>query len=604
MCGFYLTNLNLKKEQVINKINSIKFRGPDYTGFKKINNVSMSHVRLSIIDLNERSNQPLSTGDLHIVFNGEIYNYKQIKKELITKGFNFNTECDTEVLLKGYSYYGLKILDKLNGMFSFAIYDKTKNIVFCARDRTGQAPFFYSFNNGVFEISSQLRPLINSNSIISHKSISYFLDLGYVPSPYSIIKSVKKLQPGNYMIINISKNKLDIKKYWDLDKVKTQNISYDSAKIKLKSILEDAIKIRMHADVPMAFFLSGGVDSSLVSSIASNLTDKKINTFSVGFTDPKFDESKLSKSFSKILNTNHFETIVNTEDILDELKTFARVYDEPFSDSSALPSLLLNKLVKPHASVALSGDGGDESFLGYNQFDLAKRFNYLTIIPYFIRKIFSKIQWHKLIKSKFGTVQEILNSKDIFSFSLKFYSVYDSLQKLRDESWKELYVKYKNLSKSPIQIMADLTIKLWLENDSNVKVDRASKAYAVEVRSPFLDYRLIEFARSLPIKYRYRNGEKKYILKELLSDYIPKDVFDVPKKGFSIPLKKWLRNELKEDVLKQLNDSFLSQIPNFNTLKFKNQLDEHMNGNYDHSTNIWKIYVLSMWYKEFNYLKK
>ena len=152
--------------------------------------------------------------------------------------------------------------------------------------------------------------------------------------------------------------------------------------------------------------------------------------------------------------------------------------------------------------------------------------------------------------------------------------------------------------------MADLTIKLWLENDSNVKVDRASKAYAVEVRSPFLDYRIIEFARSLPIKYRYRNGEKKHILKELLSDYIPKDVFDVPKKGFSIPLKKWLRNELKKDVLKQLNDSFLSQIPNFNTLKFKNQLDEHMNGNYDHSTNIWKIYVLSMWYKEFNYLKK
>jgi asparagine synthase (glutamine-hydrolysing) len=601
MCGFYITNKDFSNKVVIEKVNSIKFRGPDYTGFKKIGDISMAHVRLSIIDLNKRSNQPMSFVDSHIVFNGEIYNYREIRDELINKGINFETESDTEVLLKGYRFFGVKILDKLNGMFSFAIFDKKNDQIFCARDRTGQAPFFYTFEKGIFEISSQLRPLINPKSKVSSKSVSFYLDLGYVPSPYSIIKNVKKLAAGNYLIIDNSKNNIEIKQYWDLKKVKTIKISYNSAKSQLKELLKDAIKIRMNSDVPMAFFLSGGIDSSLITSMATELVQDKINTFSVGFSDPKFDESKLSKKFSKILKTNHYETVCNSSDILSEIKSFSKVYDEPFSDSSALPSLLLNRMVKNHATVALSGDGGDESFLGYNQFDLARRFNYLLLIPLFIRKLISKLNWHSIIKSKKETIREILNSEDIFSFSLKFYSVYDSIQKIRDQSWKKLYFKYKDLSNNSIQQMADLNIKLWLENDSNVKVDRASKAYAVEVRSPFLDYRIIEFARSLPVNFRYKKGDKKYILKDLLEEYIPKDTFDVPKKGFSIPLKKWLKNDLKDDILEKLNDNFFDKIPNFNKEKFKKQLSEHMLGKYDHSTNIWKIYILSLWYEEFNF---
>jgi len=601
MCGFYLTNLDFSKEQVINKVNLIKFRGPDFTGYKKVENISMAHVRLSIIDLNNRSNQPMTIGNLHISYNGEIYNYKEIRAELIKEGFNFETESDTEVLLIGYQFFGVGILDKLNGMFSFAIFDKENNKIFCARDRTGQAPFFYYFEDGSFEISSQLRPLLNEKSEVSSRAISYYLDLGYVPSPYSIIKKVSKLQPGNYMEIDLSNNSLEIKNYWDLTEIKTVKISYDSAKEVLRQLLEDAIKIRMNSDVSMAFFLSGGIDSSLVTSIATKISDREINTFSIGFNDPEYDESKLSKKFSKIVKTNHFETICSSDDILNELKSFSKVYDEPFSDSSALPSLILNKLVKPHATVAISGDGGDESFLGYNQFDLVRRFNYLLIIPLYIRRIISRINWQLIIKSKKGTIREILNSKNIFSFSLKFYSVYDSLQKVRDESWKELYTQYKNLSKNPIQKMADLNFKLWLENDSNVKVDRASKAYAVEVRSPLLDYRIIEFARSLPVNYRYEKGNKKRILKDLLEDYIPRDVFESPKKGFAIPLKKWLRDELKEDVIEKLSDTFLDRIPNIDKEKFKIQLSEHMSTKYDHSTNIWKLYILALWYDEFKF---
>lgn len=599
MCGIYITNRPYQKDEIENKLKKISFRGPDNLDVKKINDVSMGHLRLAIIDLDKRSNQPYIFNQYSIVYNGEIYNFESIRAELIEQGFFFDTKSDTEVLIKGYSVWGKDILDKLNGMFAFAIYDATENKIFCARDRLGIKPFYYFWKDGKFEICSQLRPLINSTSKVSNEAISIYLDCGYVPSPYSIIEDVYKLSPGNLMEIDLNKGTKLITEYWNLKPVEIKNISYDKAKDELHELLIDAVKIRMHSDVPLGSFLSGGIDSALVSSIASKILKNPINTFTIAFDDPKFDEKKVAAQYAKIIDSNHNETVCAPNDALAMIDKLIEVYDEPFSDSSALPSLLLNSITKQYATVALSGDGGDESFLGYEHFDLLEKFNKISGIPFILRKFLSRINWYKIFGGRPQTIKGILRATDSNDFAWKIFTGFDSLQKIRDTRWFDKYKGYKYWSNSSIQRMADLNIKLWLENDSNVKVDRASMAYSVEVRSPLLDYRIVEYARNLPVSFRFKKGVKKKILRDILKEYIPDEVFNQPKKGFSIPIGKWIREDLKPEINQELNDDFLNRIPNLDVSKFKLQLEQHMVGKYDFSYNIWKMFVLAKWYKEF-----
>ncbi|MEO8515902.1 MAG: asparagine synthase (glutamine-hydrolyzing) [Flavobacterium sp.] len=600
MCGIYITNIPYSEDEVKDKLGSIKFRGPDNLGYKKIDAISLGHLRLSIIDLGERANQPFTYNQFTIVFNGEIYNFKDIKEELLLKGYTFSTTSDTEVLIKGYEFWGKDVLSKLNGMFAFAIYDSESQTIFCARDRVGVKPFYYSWNDGAFEICSQLRPLIKKESKVSSAAVSIYLDCGYIPSPFSIIEGVHKLQPGNYMEIDLHKKTKTATQFWDLKPVAIKNISYEEAKKELHELLIDAVKIRLQSDVSLGSFLSGGIDSALVSSIAAKISPTPINTFTIGFEDPKYDESKVAKQFSEIIGSNHVETICGPDDALKMLDKLIKVYDEPFADSSALPSLLLNSVTKPYATVALSGDGGDESFLGYDHFMLLEKFRKIAFIPLWLRKLLSIIPWFKILNTRPETIKGILTSRDEYELITKIFTSQDTLQKAPYLSWLEEYKKYSVLSHEPLQIAADLNIKLWLENDSNVKVDRASMASQVEVRSPFLDYRIIEFARNLPVSFRYEKGLTKKITRDILSEYIPKEIFDQPKRGFSIPLGKWIQNELKEDVVLELNDQFLSSIPNLNVEKFKMQFKLHMDDKYDYSFNIWKLYILAKWYKEFD----
>jgi asparagine synthase (glutamine-hydrolysing) len=603
MCGIYITNIPFAKDEIVGKLKSIEFRGPDNLGYEKTGDISLGHLRLSILDLDLRSNQPYTFGHMKIVFNGEIYNYEYIKKELIALGFSFETTSDTEVLIKGFSFWGNKLLDKLNGMFAFAIYNTATGEIFCARDRLGVKPFFYYWEDGKFEICSQLRPLFNNDSKVSEEAISIYLDCGYVPSPYSILENVYKLPPGNFMVIDLNKKSKTISEYWNLNSVSESKITYENAKNELHELIIDAVKIRMQSDVPLGAFLSGGIDSSLVAAIASKLSNAPVNTFTIGFEDPKYDESKVAQQFAEIIGSNHNEIICRTEDILNMLPTFVKVYDEPFSDSSALPSLLLNSVTKQHATVALSGDGGDESFLGYLNFDLMDKFEKANVVPFFIRKGLSILPWYKIFKGRPETIKGILKSKNSDDFSWKIFTGYDSLQKNEKSSWKTYYQGYKKWAKNPKQRLADLNIKLWLENDSNVKVDRASMAFSVEVRSPFLDYRIVEFARKLPVEYRYDRGNKKKIVKDILSEYIPQEVFDQPKKGFKVPITYWLKNELKNDVIKKLNDDFLYKIPNFDVEKFKLKMKSFYDDKYDYSNIVWRLYVLALWYKEFDFIK-
>ncbi len=600
MCGIYITNIPYTTKEVNDKLKSIEYRGPDNLGILKANNITLGHLRLSILDLDHRSDQPMILDNLIITFNGEIYNFLEVKAELETLGYNFKTTSDTEVLLVGYKQWGNNLLTKINGMFAFCIYDATKQTLFCARDRMGVKPFYYYWKNGDFEICSQMRPLI-PNKEINKEAVSMYMDCDYVPSPYSILKDVFKLPPGHFMEIDIPEKNKKIKQYWDLKKVKTRNISYSKAKEELHALLTDAVKIRLQSDVPIGSFLSGGIDSALVSSIASKVSSSPINTFSIGFDDPKFDESKVAEEFVTYIKSNHKTTICTAKDSLNLLPKLVKVYDEPFADASALPSLLLNSVTKPNATVALSGDGGDESFLGYNHFEWMMKYKWIFVIPLFLRKIIANSFLPKLIGKGSLAASEALISDNIDTYISKIFIRFDSLNIKRDLSWLEHYNGYKKWSKNPLQKTADLNIKLWLENDSNVKVDRASMAYSVEVRSPFLDYRVVEYARSLPISFRYQKNNRKRILKDILEEYIPRKVFTQPKKGFSIPLGDWIANELKDEIFRILTDEFLNTIPNFNVEKFKGQLHEHMTGNRIYFTNIWKVFMYGKWCEEFGF---
>lgn len=604
MCGIYLTNIKYKNDVVEKKLESISFRGPDYTGITKVNNLTLGHLRLSILDLDPRSNQPMVYENLHIVFNGEIYNYKIIKEELKELGYQFKTESDTEVLLIGFYEWKQDLLNKINGMFAFSIYDKISNTIFSARDRLGVKPFYYFYENNKIEICSQIRPLLKGKKI-NEEAISIYLDCKFIPSPYTIVENVHKLPPGNFMIIDLNKKTKIITEYWNLKKrQKIKDITYEKAKKELHELLIDAVKIRLQSDVPLGSFLSGGIDSALVSSIAAKLSPNPINTFTIGFDDNNFDESTVAEQFAKIIKSNHKTTICKIEDIEDMIPKIKEVFDEPFADSSALPSLLLNSITKEYATVALSGDGGDESFIGYTHFDSLAKHKPIIDLPYSIRKFFSHSYFLSIIGQNNRRVKNALLTKTKHEFIENIFSRRGMLLLKKNQKWLKYYQDYKTLSKNFLQKAADLNIKLWLENDSNVKVDRASMAYSVEVRSPFLDYRVVEYARSLPISYRYKKGNQKRILNDILEEYIPKEVFNQPKKGFAVPIGDWMRNELKEEFTASLNDEFLRSVPNLNVKKFKLLYDNHMSKKEDNTEFIWKLYVLSQWYKEFDNINK
>lgn len=579
MCGIYLTNIPFKKEEVRIKLEKIKYRGPDYTGVLKRDTITLGHLRLAILDLDQRSNQPFRYKNLTIVYNGEIYNFKDIRSELERIGYSFQTTSDTEVLIKGFDAWGEQVLDKLNGMFAFAIYDSKNQKVFCARDRLGVKPFYYYWKDGQFEICSQLQPLMNKDSKVSSEAVSIYLSTGYFPSPFSILEDVYKLQPGCSLSIDLKKKSKEIKKYWDLEEVEILDVTYDEAKDRVETLLKDAVKIRMQADVPLGTFLSGGIDSALVTALAAEMSSKKIKTFTIGFDDPKYDESKVAEKFASILGTEHTTTICKVEDVLELIPKLIEVYDEPFADSSALPSLLLNKKTKQHVTVALSGDGGDESFIGYNYFKTILKFNKLARIPFVIRNTISKL----LPKS--NKYKKILSCKNENQFIERVFSKNNQLKWFKNHYWQ-----YLNLSNNSIQKAADLNIKLWLENDSNVKVDRASMAYSVEIRSPFLDYRIVELARRLPMSFKFGENKTKRILRDVLSNYIPEEVFNLPKSGFSIPLDKWIKNELRDEIENNITIKSFVSINDFeqiyNGLDFKN------------NTIKWRLYMLSKWLKQ------
>jgi len=395
MCGIYGTNKNYTAEQLRSKLERTRFRGPDYSSVDKVgtnNKFVFGHNRLSIIDLDPRSNQPFCyNSSIHIVFNGEIYNFLVIKQELINKGYSFKTTSDTEVLCAAYIEYGNDFVTKLNGMFAFAIFDETKNKIFAARDRMGQKPFYYSFDENGFEFSSQLASiqLFNNNLSISKNAIRYFLKWSVIPDPYSIFNEVKKLKAGYTLELDLNTNSLSTNQYWDIKTTPAvYHGNYVEAKAKLKSLLQDAVSTRLVADVPVGVFLSGGIDSSLIAALATESSNKKVKTFSVKFNEKGFDESIYAQKVANHLNTDHHIIECNYDEGLDLIENFSYYYDEPFADASAIPSMLLAKYTSRHVKVAVSGDGGDEGFIGYHRYKWMKQVETLLFSIYYRFRFF------------------------------------------------------------------------------------------------------------------------------------------------------------------------------------------------------------------------
>lgn len=594
MCGIYISNFTSDSE-VIDKLNKVKFRGPDNLSIRRFGSIILGHLRLSIIDLDVRSNQPFTYKNLSIIFNGEIYNYKDLRSELNTLGYDFMTESDTEVILLGFYHFGRDFIKKLNGMFAILIYDSLANKIFAFRDRVGVKPLYYSLSDGKFEAASQIQQLNNNGKIDKDALISYYMS-GFIPSPFSIYENIKKLEPGSILEFDLNNLKVNISKFWDLEKLPSKlKSNYKKTKEELETLIEDCVKIRLNTDVPLGTFLSGGIDSPIVTYYSNKNSQNKINSFTIGFEEKSFNESLTAKYYSKIIDTIHNEKVVSTESLIETLPEFLTVYDEPFSDSSAIPTLILSKYTKSRVTVSLSGDGSDEIFLGYNHFNNLFYLNFFYKIPFFLRRAIVKFVPLRLLP-KGNILKKVLSFKKIEDFMIEtFYGAGVDYITEKSENVINHYEKYLSYSENYLEKMSDFSIKFWLENDSNVKVDRASMFNSLEVRSPFLDYRLIEFVRKIPTKYKFNNGSKKIILKDILSKFIDKQKFNLPKKGFSIPLKEWIKKDLKDDIQSSLSLEFLTSLPYFDEIKFIKKMEKHFNNEIDFSRHIWRIYVLNKW---------
>jgi len=582
------------------KLDRISFRGPDASDFKIYENkLILGQNRLSIIDLNIRSNQPFQYEHINLTFNGEIYNFNEIKAILTSKGYTFRTSSDTEVVCAAYLEYGEKCLKEFNGMFAFVLYDKKNNLLFGARDRMGQKPFYYSLQNQNFEFASQPSQIaIGNNYSFDEVALSQFFRWKYIPEPNSIYKEIKKLKAGHQFVFNLSSKKFETKAYWEIDQETNYKGTFEDAKLELKDLLNSAVSNRMISDVPLGIFLSGGIDSSLICAIAQNQSKEKLKTFSIGFQESSFDESKYAELVSSKLKTDHTKITCTYNEVFDLIDSFSYYYDEPFSDASAIPSMLLAKHTRKIVTVALTGDGGDENFIGYGKYTRLQKFNSLFKIPLFIRKGLSKglklspKERHNKVLAK-GIAMPSIN---------ELY--YEKMMVLNNQWLNDAelganpeYKKYLNSNKHLYERISDYDLKTYLVDDINTKVDRASMAFSLEARAPLLDYRIVNFARKLPTSYKVRGNNKKYILKEVLYEYLPKPYFDRPKSGFKMPFEIWFRTNLKEMVLDTLTKKNIQSLPNVNVNEVLKMIDAHMDGKENNYILIWTLLVFFNWQK-------
>jgi asparagine synthase (glutamine-hydrolysing) len=630
MCGitgFIDFKKNSSKAILEKMTQTLQHRGPDGSGTEIIETtnakIGFGHRRLSIIDLTEHSKQPLQSNENWITFNGEIYNYKEIRSELEKEGFDFKTKGDTEVILKSYAFWGEKCVDKFIGMFAFAIYDKSKNIVFCARDRAGVKPFFYYHKNDLFLFASELKAFHEHPSFekkLNLASVGAFMQFGNVPSDMCIFSNCFKLKPGHTLTISLENKSISTKQYWnvyDSYNAPKSQLSFDDAKIETEKILQSAIDYRMVADVPVGVFLSGGYDSACVTALLQKNTTEKIKTFTIGVPDIGLNEAPYAKEVAKHLGTEHYEFTCSTKEAIELIDDLPYFYDEPFADSSAIPTTLVSKMARELVTVALSADGGDETFAGYNRYDFLSRYQQkLNKVPGFARKgtaylmdkissenlpiLRDKYNFHNRYEKLKGVLRDPSSESIMLSVSQQFTD--KQLQELLEEkpNYSSSFYKSKELinpNASPLSYMMAIDYQTYLVDDIMQKVDRATMSVSLEGREPLLDHRIIEFVATLPDDFKYRNGEKKYLLKEIVHQFIPKEMMDRPKMGFAIPIAGWMQNELKNHVEDYLSESKIKGQGIFNWQAVSDLKNKFFSGKKELDFKLWYLLMFQMWYE-------
>lgn len=621
MCGIvgYFSSEGFFGDSIELITRSLSHRGPNAQGIFKEKNVALGHTRLSILDLSEKANQPMfsHTTNYVMVYNGEVYNYKELSSELKfnQKQISFNTNSDSETVLELFSYKGLACLEHLNGMFAFAIYNRIKEEIVLVRDRIGIKPLYYYWDGKNLAFASELKALITIPTIkkeINFESIYKYFHLGFVPAPDSIYKNIYKLEPGCCLIAN--KAGIEIHKYWSLEaNLQTETINDEKqAIVILSDLIASSVQFQLRSDVPFGVFLSGGIDSSLITAQAARFSGTTINTFSIGFEENKFDESKFAFAIAKYLGTNHHQFIVTFKDVFNLIEGLPAIYDEPFADSSALPTLLVSKLAKQHVTVTLSGEGGDELFMGYGIYKWANRLD--NALVKLIKPV--AVWGFKKLNSRYKRVAELFNY-DTFSFSHLFSQeqyLFSSkeLKNLLDNETNnyksflnslliknEYVLGFRKINKrilalSELQSIFDL--KTYLPDDLLTKVDRASMYYGLETRVPYLDHRIVAFALNLNHKLKIKNGVQKYLLKEVLYQYVPKEYFNRPKQGFSIPLSKWMNNELVPLINDYLNESVIKSQGIFNYQAIQQLIKNYRQGDNYLYNRLWLLLMFQLWY--------
>lgn len=584
---------------------SIKHRGPDASGYFLDSQIALGHRRLSIIDLDARSNQPFLSKDGRyvMVYNGEIYNYKKIADELVQSGISLRTTSDTEVIIEGFAIWGAGVLQKMNGMFALAIYDQQEKKLFLCRDRVGKKPLFYYLKDNVLLFGSELKsilchPLIASNIEIDLSTISTFLQIGYIPQPKTFYKNIYKFPAGHYGFISTD-FKVSILPYWNISHYisTTRTITELRAFNSLKQIVNDAVTSRLVADVPVGIFLSGGIDSSLVTAVASQ--SAKLKTFSIGFKESKFDESRYAGRVAKHVGSEHVAYMLSENDAVEMVDKYLNHFDEPFADTSSIPTMLVSQLARKDVTVALTGDGGDELFLGYGSYTWANRLNsplWSALRPLF--KEFLQLipsSRFKRVSYLFDKVKPEKRRLHIFSQEQYFFSEREVSQKLFINSltykdWEYDDFRYLAiLSEAERQALFDF--QLYLRDDLLVKVDRASMYYGLECRSPLLDHRLVEFSVNLPELFKKRRGVTKYLMKKMLFEMVPEKYFDRPKWGFGIPLAQWMKTDLNY-LLRYLDDENLVRFGVFNPAAVKELKQRFLAGETYLYNRLWALIIV------------
>ncbi len=628
MCGitgiYSFRSKNSIDGNLLSKMNdSLHHRGPDEGGIHIESGVGLGHRRLSIIDL-ASGHQPLFNEDetIAVVFNGEIYNFKELTQELKQSGHQFHTHCDTEVIVHAWEEWGEACIDRFRGMFAFALWDRNRQTLFLARDRFGIKPLYYAeLPNNELIFASELKALLVHPGLqldIDHCALEEYFALGYVPDPRTIFSHVKKLSPGHSLTCKFGNKIPDERQYWDINFQPLSITDENTIQSELIERLSEAVDIRMVSEVPLGAFLSGGVDSgAIVALMANATTGDPINTCSIGFNTPEYNETEFAEMVADRYNTTHHVEKVEADDF-ELLDTLADLYDEPFADSSAIPTYRVCELAKRRVTVALSGDGGDEIFAGYRRYQRHMNGEKTrSLIPEFMRSsIFGPLGKHY---PKLYSAPRIFRAKSTFQSlarnSMQAYmhlisSVHSDLRNdlystgfkstLQGYTANEVIHKYVKQAPTdhPLSIIQYIDMKTYLPGDILTKVDRASMAHSLEVRVPLLDHKFVEWASGISPDLMLRGKEGKYVLKKSLEKYLPRDVLYRSKMGFAVPLESWFRGPLKKRVRESILGERLSDTGIFDTKHLGNLVDEHQSGKRDHSGAIWSLLMFDAFHRK------